>query len=317
MSSASSMVGRIAPSPSGRMHLGNAFSALLAWAQARSQNGSFVLRLENLDERCRPTAHSDGLLEDLAWLGIDWDEDPVVQTQRLQAYEDALHAIAEVAELYPCFCTRADLHVAQAPHASDGTVLYPGTCYAMDEETRASRAETSRHATRLHVPDTTIAFVDQIQGPYEQNLSADCGDFVLRRSDGVYAYQLVCVVDDIFSGVTDIMRGSDLLSSTPRQILLCEMLEAAPPRYAHHPLLLAPDGRRLSKRDGDLEIAALRARGVRSEDLVGHLAFLAGLIDEPEAMSAEETARIFDVSRVKKGDIIVTAQDLEEQGFVR
>lgn len=310
MSAQRSTVGRIAPSPSGRMHLGNAFSALLAWAHARSRGGSFVLRLENLDERCRPKEHAEGVLEDLTWLGIDWDDDPVIQSDRIAAYDAALDAIGEKTELYPCFCTRSDLHVASAPHASDGSILYPGTCYGLDEGEREERMQTRRHALRLHVPDETIGFVDAIQGPYAQNLAANCGDFVLRRSDGVHAYQLVCVVDDAFSGVTDIVRGSDLLSSTPRQLLLYELLDAEPPRYAHHPLLLAPDGRRLSKRDGDLEIASLRERGVSSEEIVGHVATWAGQIDAPQPMTAAELANVFDLEKVPTDDLVVSLDSL-------
>ena len=190
------IVGRIAPSPSGLMHLGNAFSALLAWAFARSENGEFVVRLENLDERCQNPAYVKGVLDDLRWLGIEWDGEPFMQTERVAAYEVALGHIADKAELYPCFCSRADLHAASAPHASDGTPLYAGTCFSMDPDERDALALERRHALRLHVPDETISFVDAIQGPYAQNLASECGDFVLRRSDGVFAYQLVCVVDD-------------------------------------------------------------------------------------------------------------------------
>lgn len=317
MGSRPSMIGRIAPSPSGRMHLGNAFSSLLAWAQARSQDGSFVLRLEDLDERCRPAQHAQGLLEDLKWLGLDWDGDPVIQTQRGDAYAEALRTIEASAELYPCFCTRADLHVASAPHASDGSIIYPGTCHALSEDERSERMLKERHALRLHVPSRTISFDDEIQGAYSQELEKDCGDFVLRRSDGVYAYQLVCVVDDIHSGVTHVTRGSDLLSSTPRQILLYELLGASLPNYAHHPLLRAPDGRRLSKRDGDLEIAALRERGASPEEIVGYLAFLAGQTDSPEAMSASELPQIFSMDSVGAEDITVDAENLARHGFVR
>lgn len=295
--------GRIAPSPSGYMHLGNAFSALLAWACARSAGGSFVLRFEDLDERCQNPAYVQGLLDDLRWLGIDWDGEPIVQTGRLRAYEDALMRIGEMAELYPCFCSRADLHAASAPHASDGTPLYAGTCYEMDAGQRAERAAGQRHALRLHVPDETISFVDAIQGPYAQQLVSECGDFVLRRSDEVFAYQLVCVVDDIASGITQVVRGRDLLSSTPRQILLYELLDAPVPQFAHHPLLLAPDGRRLSKRDEDTTLASLRERGVRPEAVLGYLAHLAGQVEVGECMSATELLDIFVAGKIPRDDI--------------
>ena len=250
--------GRFAPSPSGYMHLGNAFSALLAWLSARSSGGKFFLRLEDLDRRCENPEFSETLLKDLRWLGIDWDGEPLVQTGRSDAYEHALHKIAERADVYPCFCTRADLHAASAPHASDGTPIYAGTCYGMSEEAVSSRMRLRKPALRLHVADRVIKFTDGNRGEYSQNLMSECGDFVLRRSDGVFAYQLACVVDDIASGVTQVVRASDLLSSTPRQLLLYELLGAGPPQFYHHPLLLAPDGRRLSKRDADLEIVKLR-----------------------------------------------------------
>lgn len=299
------------------MHLGNAFSALLAWVQARAKDGEFVLRLENLDERCRPSEYTELLLEDLAWLGIDWDGEPIMQADRLAAYDEALDRIMAAAEVYPCFCTRADLHVASAPHASDGSVLYPGTCSHLEPAERAVRASSQRHALRLHVPDMCIAFDDAIQGEYAQNLRDESGDFVLRRSDGVYAYQLVCVVDDIFSGVTDVVRGRDLLSSTPRQMYLQQLLGADAPRYAHHPLLVAPDGRRLSKRDGDLEIAALRERGVKAEDIVGYLANLAGLIERNEPMTADELRSMFDANALESENITVSPESLRAQGFVQ
>lgn len=301
-------IGRIAPSPSGYMHLGNAFSAALAWASARSRNGSFLLRLEDLDERCRNAEHAEQLVSDLSWLGLDWDGEPLVQSARLDAYEAALETIAASAELYPCFCTRADLHAASAPHASDGTPIYARTCYGLSEGERRSRSRErdGRAALRLHVPDEELGFVDGLQGEHAQDLARECGDFVVRRSDGVYAYQLVCVVDDIASGVTEVVRGSDLLSSTPRQLLLYRLLGAQAPRFAHHPLLLAPDGRRLSKRDADLSVASLRASGARPEDIMGRIAHLAGQVNSEQPMSADELVDVFDWAKVPHEDIVVT-----------
>lgn len=305
------IIGRIAPSPSGYMHLGNAFSALLAWAFARSAAGNFIVRLEDLDERCQNPVYVQALLDDLRWLGIDWDGEPLVQTTRVHAYEEALERIAGHAELYPCFCSRADLHAASAPHASDGTPLYAGTCYVMDPALRDVRAASQRHALRLHVPDEVVSFVDAIQGPYAQNLASECGDFVLRRSDGVFAYQLVCVVDDIASGVTQVVRGSDLLSSTPRQVLLYELLGAPVPQFAHHPLLLAADGRRLSKRDGDSTIASMRERGISPDTIIGYLAHLAGQVAAGERMSAGELVEVFDADRIPREDMRVDLSCLE------
>ena len=305
MQDAAKTTGRIAPSPSGLMHLGNAFSALLAWASARSCDGEFVLRLEDLDERCRKPEYAQGLIEDLHWLGIDWDGDIVMQSERLPLYEEALALLSERGEIYPCFCSRADLHAASAPHASDGTPIYAGTCYGLSKEQQDERARErdGRVALRLHVPDGRISFEDLVQGFCTQDLARECGDFVLRRSDGVFAYQLVCVVDDIASGVTQVVRASDLLSSTPRQILLYRLLDAPQPRFAHHPLLFAPDGRRLSKRDKDATIAGMRAQGVRPEAIVGYLAALAGQSEAGEELTARELAEHFDWSRVPKDDI--------------
>lgn len=311
MASNETTKGRIAPSPSGRMHLGNAFSALLAWAHARSQDGGFLLRLEDLDERCRKPDLVEGLVDDLRWLGVDWDEEPVVQSRDIGRYEDALERIESRALVYPCFCSRADLHAASAPHASDGTPIYAGTCLELGEDEARERAARERHALRLHVPDEVVSFVDELQGACSQHLPTECGDFVLRRSDGVFAYQLACVVDDAASGVTEIVRGRDLISSTPRQMLLYGLLDAQAPRYAHHPLLLAQDGRRLAKRDDDLAVASLRAKGASPQDVIGHVAFLAGQIEALQPMDAGELVEIFDASRIPRADVVVTADDVE------
>lgn len=305
------IIGRIAPSPSGLMHLGNAFSSLLAWGHARSRDGSFVLRLEDLDERCRKQELHEALVNDLRWLGIDWDGELVVQSAQLDRYQDALEKVSSKAHTYPCFCTRADLHAASAPHASDGTPIYAGTCLGLSDDEVRSRMNDERHALRLHVPDASVSFRDLIQGDYVQSLKDECGDFVLQRSDGVHAYQLVCVVDDIESGVTEIVRGSDLLSSTPRQLLLYDILGATAPEYAHHPLLLAEDGRRLAKRDQDLTLASLRDGGAKSEQVVGYVASLAGFFDSAEPMSASEFVDAFDLERIPKDDIVVSHDDVE------
>lgn len=286
------------------MHLGNAFSLLLAWLSCRSDGGEFILRMEDLDRRCDRQEYHDVLIEDMRWLGLDWDGDIVVQSSRLDAYDRAKELICSAAEVYPCFCTRADLHAASAPHASDGTPLYAGTCYGLSAEDVNSRLELRKPALRLHVPDRIIEFADGNMGPYSQSLAHDCGDFLLQRSDGIYAYQLVCVVDDIESGITQVVRGSDLLSSTPRQMFLYELLGAQAPQFFHHPLLLAEDGRRLSKRDADLEIARLRADGVQAEELIGKLARLAGLLEREEPVCAHELIEEFSWEKVPTEDII-------------
>ena len=240
--------GRFAPSPSGRMHLGNLWSCLLAWLAARSQGGRMVLRLEDLDpDRCTQDWCSQ-VMRDLEWLGLDWDNEPVYQSRRTDIYRTAFARLEERGLVYPCYCTRAERLAASAPHRSDGVVIYDGRCRRLSSQEREELSRTRRPAWRVEVPEETVSFVDRIQGPFSQNLAHECGDFILRRSDGVYAYQLAVVVDDALMGVTQVVRGRDLLDSTPRQIWLARALGAQEvPQYGHIPLLLASDGRRLSK----------------------------------------------------------------------
>ena len=234
------VVGRFAPSPSGRMHLGNVFSALMAWLSVRSAGGTMVLRIEDLDpDRCRPE-YAEQLKDDLRWLGLDWDVEQTPQSRRTEAYRERFERLREMGLVYPCYCSRGELHAASAPHASDGNVIYAGTCRNLTEEERAGK--TRRPAWRLIVPDEEFTFHDGLQGEYRENLARECGDFIIRRSDGVYAYQLAVVTDDAEAGVTQIVRGRDLLSSTPRQIYLQRLLGLPTPEYYHVPLLVAPDG---------------------------------------------------------------------------
>ena len=295
-------IGRFAPSPSGRMHLGNVFAALLSWLSVKSENGELLLRIEDLDpERCRPE-YADALRRDLEWLGLTWDREQICQSQREKDYRVQFEKLDQMGLVYPCYCTRGELHAASAPHASDGQPVYPGTCRNLSRDERA--AKTRAPAWRLIVPDETVSFTDGLQGRYEENLAKDCGDFIIRRSDGVYAYQLAVVTDDAAGGVTQIVRGRDLLSSTPRQIWLQRQLGFPTPRYFHLPLLVAPDGRRLSKRDGDLELGALR-RTMAPGDVVGLLAELCGLRPDRAPVSPDELAREFSWTRVRKGNIAI------------
>ena len=295
-----SIVGRFAPSPSGRMHLGNVFSALLAWLSVRSAGGKMILRIEDLDpDRCRPE-YAAQLRRDLEWLGLDWDEEQTPQSQRTEAYAEAFARL----DTYPCYCSRNELHAASAPHASDGAVIYAGTCRDLTAAERA--AKTRRPAWRVRVPDEEVSFVDGLQGEVRENLARECGDFILRRSDGVYAYQLAVVVDDAAGGVTEIVRGADLLRSTPRQLWLQTQLGLPHPHYYHVPLLCAPDGRRLSKREHDLDLGVLR-QTLTAGQLLGKLAFLAGLLDRPEAASAAELTREFDWTHVFTKNIFVNS----------
>lgn len=295
-------IGRFAPSPSGRMHLGNVFSALLAWLSVKSAGGTMVLRIEDLDpDRCKPQ-YADQLKWDLEWLGLTWDREQTRQSLRTETYVNQFEKLKALGLVYPCYCTRNELHAASAPHASDGNVIYAGTCRYLSEGERALK--TRRPAWRLVVPEEEIAFVDGLQGPYREKLARDCGDFILRRSDGVYAYQLAVVTDDAEAGVTQVVRGRDLLSSTPRQMYLQRLLGLPTPDYYHVPLLVAPDGRRLSKRERDLDLKALRQR-YEPQALMGWLAHLAGLLDRPEAATPEALATTFSWKSVRCENIVV------------
>lgn len=296
--------GRFAPSPSGRMHLGNLWSCLLAWLSARSAGGGMVLRLEDLDpERCRQE-YCDQVMRDLEWLGLDWEGEPVYQSRRTQAYAQAFQVLEEQGLLYPCYCTRAERLAASAPHRADGIQIYDGRCRRLSPAERAVLEETRAPAWRVRVPEEEREFRDLLQGLCRENLARDCGDFILRRSDGVYAYQLAVVVDDGAMGVTQVVRGSDLLDSTPRQLWLQERLGLPHPRYGHVPLLLAPDGRRLAKRDRDRELGALQARYTAPE-LTGHLALAAGLIPEYCPVTPEALIPLFDWRKVPRDDLTV------------
>lgn len=309
-----SVVGRFAPSPSGRMHLGNLFVALLAWLSVKAQGGRMVLRIENLDPNRSKPAHIESIMDDLLWLGLNWDDGPLAagchsqnyyQSNRIAYYEQQLQKLDVLGLLYPCFCSRAELHTAQAPHASDGHFIYSGHCRSLTKKELASRQSAHPPSLRLKVPNETISFTDGCQGLFSQNLARDCGDFIVRRSDGVFAYQLATPVDDYAMGVTEVVRGRDLLSSTPRQLLLLQQLGYAPPRYYHPPLLLSSEGRRLSKRDQDLHLGAIRARCSSPQPLLGALAHLAGLLPTPKPVPADALIGLFQWNKVPQHDIVV------------
>lgn len=296
-------IGRFAPSPSGRMHLGNVFSAMLAWLSIRSCGGTLVLRIEDLDpDRCKQE-YADTLKHDLEWLGLTWDKEQTAQSKREKAYARMFSRLEEKGLVYPCYCSRTELHAASAPHASDGTVLYAGTCRNLTQAQRA--AKTKAPCWRVRTPDETVSFTDGLQGVYAQNLASGCGDFIIRRADGVYAYQLAVVTDDAQAGVTQVVRGSDLLSSTPRQIWLQRELGFPTPAYYHVPLLVAPDGRRLSKRERDLDMGALRER-YTPEEVIGLLAHACGLLGRRQSIRASELAAEFSWQMVRKGNIVIT-----------
>ena len=301
--------GRFAPTPSGRMHLGNLLAALLAWLDVRSAGGKLVLRIEDLDTQRTSREFAAQLMDDLRWLGLDWDEGGLepdyMQSCRTAYYEEAFHVLEEQGLVYPCYCSRTERMAASAPHRDDGAVVYSGKCWHL---TAAERAELERQgrrpAWRVRCPNLEVALEDGNCGPYSENLARDCGDFIVRRSDGVFAYQLAVVVDDALMGVNHVVRGRDLLCSAPRQAWLHRVLGYEPPRFFHTPLLLAPDGRRLAKRDHDLDMGPLRER-YSPEELVGLLAFVAGLLDRPQSAQAAELIPLFSWAKVPKNDVVV------------
>ena len=305
-------VGRFAPSPSGRIHLGNMLCSLLAWLSARQKGGKVVLRIEDLDTaRCkRPYAQQ--MIDDLLWLGLDWDEGPGVggpeepywQSERTALYERALETLREKELVYPCFCSRSELHAASAPHRSDGQTVYAGTCRGLTAQEQAEKALRRSPAMRLVTPDEVWGFIDGHMGAYEENLAADCGDFLLRRSDGMFAYQLAVVVDDAAMGVTEVVRGSDLLSSTPRQLYLYDLLGLKAPEFYHFPLLLDAQGRRLSKRNADAGLDELRGK-LTAEEILGRLAFLGGFNPSAAPKSARQLLADFDWAKVPREDVCI------------
>jgi glutamyl-tRNA synthetase len=288
------VVGRYAPSPSGHMHLGNARTALLAWLHARAAGGRFALRIEDLDrERCRPEWERD-LREDLEWLGIDFDLEQQRQSERSAVYEAALARL----DTYECFCTRAEVRAAaSAPHAP--AERYPGTCRDLTEREREERRAAGRRPSlRLRVEPGTVTFTDLLHGVIAEDVAATVGDFLVRRSDGVHAYQLAVVVDDGELGATHVVRGDDLLSSTARQVLLQHLLGLGTPVYAHVPLLYAPTGERLAKRHSAEAVRARREAGATAADVLGELAASAGLIAAPRPVCPADLVPVFDLRAV-------------------
>ena len=292
--------GRFAPSPTGRMHAGNIFASLMAWLQVRSQGGQMVLRIEDLDEARSKPHFIDLIQQDLELLGLTWDHGPYYQSVRDEAYEEAFQRISEQARLYPCFCTRADLAAVSAPHLGEKAV-YPGTCRHLSPAEAELRIQAGEDAAwRVEVPSRSFGFEDALQGSYGQQLSEGCGDFILRRKDGAFAYQLAVVVDDASQGVTSVTRGIDLLSSTPQQMFLLDLLGYPHPEYLHVPLLVNEQGRRLSKRDGDASLEEMLTRFRTPQGIIGHIAFLAGLQPEDEPATPDELIAVYDRDSLKE-----------------
>ncbi len=297
--------GRFAPSPTGRMHLGNIASALLSWLSARAQGGAWLLRIEDLDPQRSKREYSRIIEDDLHWLGLDWDEGgldgrgdagPYSQSRRGDIYARYLELINATGYTYPCRCTRAEIMATQAPHQSDGRIVYGGRC--RPAVLPAFGADFDGASTRICVPDSIISFDDGLYGPQHFNLAREVGDFILRRADGAWAYQLAVVVDDALMGVTEVVRGSDLLLSAAQQIYLYRLLGLEPPRFAHVPLLCNAEGRRLSKRDGSLSMEHLRAT-MTAPQIIGRLASLLGLLPEPTEITAAELIPDFSWQKIK------------------
>ena len=294
--------GRFAPTPSGRLHLGNILCAMLAYLSVRSKGGRFLLRIEDVDVPRCPRSLAKQCIEDLTWLGFTWDGDVVYQSDRSDVYRAALDRLTAEGHTYPCFCTRAQLMSLAAPNLGDTQVIYQRTCANLTPEEQAEKAALRAPAIRLRVPDEDVAFTDGLFGLQQENLARDCGDFILRRSDGLYGYQLAVVVDDALQGVTEVVRGRDILSATPRQLYLQRLLGYAAPDYVHIPLLVDAQGRRLAKRDKDLDLTAL-AKRFSPEDILGMLAFSAGILPEIRPVTLENLLPLFAWEKVKQADL--------------
>lgn len=303
------MRGRYAPSPTGWLHVGNARTALTAWLSVRAAGGAFVWRLEDLDPPRIVPGTAEGAAEDLAWLGLDWDEGPYVQSERTELYEAALARLAAAGRLFPCRRSRKDLReLASAPHGTPGLPPYPASLrpkrLAADWYERHCLG-TGEAALRFVADPRPVTFDDRVEGPVTERVDETVGDFVLKRRDGFYAYQLAVVVDDLAMEIDDVVRGRDLLDSTARQIQLLCALGGTVPAYAHVPLVLNSRGEKLSKRDEGRTLRALRGAGVAPERLVGYLAFSLGLLDRPEGCRAADLVPLFDWRKIRRQDWVL------------
>jgi glutamyl-tRNA synthetase len=314
------VIGRLAPSPTGAQHVGNARTYLIAWLSARSRGGRIVLRIEDIDSpRVKQGADKQACL-DLQWLGLDWDEGPIIQTERFVYYLKALAHLIERDLVYPCTCTRRDVErAASAPHLEHEGPVYPGTCAG--RRTGDAAELTCPYCWRFRVPAKSPVFLDGFRGLVQIDLRQMGGDFVvwkapvLETTGSPPAYQLAVVVDDAAQGVTEVVRGDDLLPSTPRQLLLYKALGLTPPRFVHVPLVVGPDGRRLAKRHGDTRLSALREAGVRPEMLTGLLAWSCGWIEAIEPITPRELLPLFCLKTIPREPFMLTPQLLRRIGF--
>jgi len=311
--------GRFAPSPSGRMHLGNIWAMMAAWLSVKKQGGTMVLRMEDLDPVRSKKEYADQIIDDLAWMGLTYEEGPdcggdfgpYTQDERRHMYEDALETIKKQGLLYPCYCSRKDLQAVRAPHRGEGQFVYPGFCRNLSPEEQMERALKKKPSLRFLMPDQIDCYRDLNYGEQCQDLQGQVGDFILRRADGVHAYQLAVVVDDALMEISEVVRGADLLSSTHHQRVLYQTLGVEAPQFGHVPLLVGKDGERLSKRFKSLDMGQLRAGGWKPEELAGLLLFEAGMMEKEEPISLQEAISIFSWEMMKQDDLRIDIERLE------
>lgn len=299
--------------------MGNIYAALISWLSAKKDGGAWLLRIEDLDKQRCKREWADRLMDDLLWLGLEWDEGPgkkslqdkncapaksYYQSERDEIYQKYFRALEERGLVYDCFCRRADLLAASAPHANDGTPIYAGTCRKLSAADRERLLKERSPAKRIRLPDRESIFVDGHYGPQKCKLARDAGDFIIRRADGNFSYQLAVTVDDALMGVTQVARGRDLLASTHQQLFLYEALGLAAPQFLHFPLLVDKEGRRLSKRDKDTDMGYLRSR-FAPQEIIGKLMFLCGMSPACKPMDLQEAADIFSWNKLPREDIVV------------
>jgi glutamyl-tRNA synthetase len=300
--------GRLAPSPTGSQHVGNARTYLIAWLSARSRGGRVVLRVEDIDSPRVKAGAAELIEEDLRWLGLDWDEGPIAQTRRLPLYEEALRRLQQQELVYPCTCTRSDVEqAASAPHLDHEGPVYPGTC-SWRKVGDAAALRDRPYCWRFRGGPEVVEFDDGFRGRARLTLPEVGGDFVVWKSAGTPAYQLAVVVDDAAMGITEVVRGDDLLPSTPRQMALYRALGLTPPGFVHVPLVVGPDGRRLAKRHGDTRLSTLRDAGVRAEALLGLLAWSCGWLPEVRPVTARGLLAAFRLDALPPGPFVLTPE---------
>jgi glutamyl-tRNA synthetase len=315
MHPAAPYIGRLAPSPTGAQHLGNARTYLIAWLAARACGGRVVLRLEDIDSPRIKTGAAEQACDDLRWLGLDWNEGPIVQTHRLPFYEAALRQFQAAELVYPCTCSRGDIaQAASAPHAEHEGLVYPGTC-SRRRVADATALGNQPYAWRFRAGNDPAAFADGFRGQVLLDPREMSGDFVVWKSARTPAYQLAVVVDDAAQGVTEVVRGDDLVPSTPRQLRLYQALGLTPPRFVHVPLVVGPDGRRLAKRHGDTRLATLRAAGVAPEALLGLLAWSCGWIGRIQPIAAGDLVPRFRLDTIPPQPFVLTPELLRVIGY--